>query len=320
MDWLFQLLEPAQSWLFQTIVLPALFKTGFMAWADDAYSATGYFVLGLAEIGLVYLLLRPLEAWRPAETWQDRTEVRVDVLYTFLTRTGLLPLLFFLMLQPLLNPLEIWLRAEGWLPPNFEELVPWLGQHALAAFFAYVVVIDFFEYWYHRLQHRLDWWWALHAVHHSQRQLTFWSDDRNHVLDGLLHALWLALLAIAIGMPGSYFFFLILLTRFVESLSHVNARVGFGTLGERLLVSPRFHRIHHGIGVGHEGDTRGCNFATLFPVWDWLFGTANFGRDVPATGIRDQLDGADYGRGFVDQQVRGIARLTRAFFHGAQQA
>ncbi len=317
MDFLFQLLEPAQSWLFQTLVLPALFKTGFMAWADDAYSATGYFLLGVAEIALVYVLLRPLEAWRPVEAWQNRAAVRVDVLYTFLYRTGLLPLLFFLVLQPLLSPLDIRLRHEGWLPPNFEELVPWLGQHALAAFLAYVVVIDFFEYWYHRLQHRLDWWWALHAVHHSQRQLSFWADDRNHVLDGLLHALWLAVLAIAIGMPANYFFFLVMLSRFVESLSHVNARIGFGAVGERLLVSPRYHRVHHGIGVGHEGAARGCNFATLFPVWDWLFGTANVERSNPATGIRDQLAGADYGRGFVSQQLKGIVRLGRALFRAA---
>jgi len=309
MDFLFQLLEPVQSWTFQTLVLPALFHTGFMTYADDAYSATGYFVLGTAEIMLVYVLLRPLEAWRPVETWNERGAVRVDVLYTFLYRTGLLPLLFFIILQPLLNPLDIWLRAEGWLPPNLEELVFWFGQHPLAALLAYVVIIDFFTYWFHRLQHRFDWWWALHAVHHSQRQLSFWADDRTHVLDGLIYSLWLALLAIAIGMPGNYFFFLILLSRFVESLSHVNARIGFGPVGDRLLVSPRYHRIHHGIGVGHEGVARGCNFATLFPVWDWLFGTANFERVYPATGIRDQLLGRDYGRGFIRQQLLGLQRM-----------
>lgn len=56
----------------------------------------------------------------------------------------------------------------------------------------------------------------------------------------------------------------------------------------------------------------GCNFAPLFPLWDLLFGTARFARDYPATGIRDQLDGVDYGEGFIRQQVLGIKRLTRA--------
>ena len=93
-------------------------------------------------------------------------------------------------------------------------------------------------------------------------------------------------------------------------------RISFGHWGERLLVSPRFHRFHHGIGVGHEG-TRpqalgGCNFAVLFPFWDVLFGTARFDTPKVATGIRDQLPaygGRDYGQGFWAQQRLGLLRL-----------
>jgi sterol desaturase/sphingolipid hydroxylase (fatty acid hydroxylase superfamily) len=310
METLFDLAQPVQSWLFQTLVLPALYHTGFMSWADSAYDATGLFVLGIAEIALIYTLVRPLEWLAPVEHWPDRRGVRVDVLYTFLYRSGALPLVFFLILDPLLYPLQTGLRAAGYLPPNLEELVPWLAAHPLAAFLAYAATIDLAEYWRHRLSHRFDWWWALHAVHHSQRQLSLWADDRNHVLDGLLQALWMALVALAVGVPGAQFFGVVLLTRLVESLSHANLRLSFGAVGERLLVSPRYHRIHHGIGVGHEGVARGCNFATLFPVWDLLFGTASFERTWAATGIRDQLEGADYGRGFWSQHTRALRRMV----------
>ncbi len=312
MDYLFRLLEPLQSWLFESVVLPALHALGFMSYADDAYDATGLFVLGLAELGLIYVLIRPLEWWLPAERWADRQAVRVDVLYTFLYRSGLLPLIFFFVLQPLLLPIEKGLRTAGWLPPNLEELIPFLGARPLAAFLTYAAIIDLAEYWRHRLSHRFGWWWALHAVHHSQRQLTLWADDRNHVLDGLIQALWLALLALVIGVPGNAFIAVILAMRLLESLSHANVRFGFGLIGDRLLVSPRYHRLHHAIGLGHEGRYRGCNFATLFPLWDMLFGTANFARAYPATGIRDQLAGADYGAGFWDQQLKGLVRLWRA--------
>jgi sterol desaturase/sphingolipid hydroxylase (fatty acid hydroxylase superfamily) len=313
MEHLFQLIEPAQSWLFQSLVLPALFDLGLMNWADDAYDATGVFVLGLTEVAFIYVLLRPLEALVPAERWADRRAARVDVLYTLLYRSGALPLLFFVILDPLLYPLDKGLRAAGWLPPNLEELIPWLGAHPVAAFFAYAAIIDLADYWRHRWQHRMEWWWALHAVHHSQRQLTLWADDRNHVLDGLIEALWLVAVAQLIGVPGAQFVGIVLLMRGVESLSHANVRFGFGALGDRLLVSPRYHRIHHGIGVGHEGAARGCNFATLFPVWDLLFGTADFGRYYPPTGIRDQLEGKDYGRGFLAQQWLALKRLTGSF-------
>jgi len=313
MDFLFQLLEPVQSWLFESLVLPSLYSLGLMAHADDAYEATGFFLLGLTQVLLVYLLLRPLERWRPAELWPNRRAIRVDVLYTLLYRSGALPLMFFVMLQPLIGPIEIELHAAGYLPPNLEEWIPGLQAYPLLAFLSYVVVVDFFEYWRHRWQHRFQWWWALHSTHHSQRHLSFWADDRNHVLDGLIEALWLVLIALAVGIPGNQFVFIVLLMRFIESLAHANVHFGFGSIGDRLLVSPRYHRIHHGIGVGHEGKVGGCNFATLFPAWDMLFGTANFERTLPATGIRDQLEGADYGTGFMSQQINGLVRLVRAF-------
>ncbi|MEO8297391.1 MAG: sterol desaturase family protein, partial [Burkholderiales bacterium] len=105
-------------------------------------------------------------------------------------------------------------------------------------------------------------------------------------------------------------------TQLVENLAHVNARLSYGWLGERLLVGPRFHRSHHALGAGHEtagpGTLGGHNFAVLFPVWDLLFGTARFTGGTGPTGVRDQLPeegGRDYGRGFWAQQRLGLLRL-----------
>ena len=103
-----------------------------------------------------------------------------------------------------------------------------------------------------------------------------------------------------------------MLGRLVESLSHANIRLHFGWLGDRLLVSPAYHRMHHSIGVGHEGRYFGCNFASLFPAWDLIFGTANFSYTYPETGIRDQLEGRDYGRGFWSQQWLALRRIVTA--------
>ncbi len=86
------------------------------------------------------------------------------------------------------------------------------------------------------------------------------------------------------------------------------------TLENWLLVSPRFHRLHHAVGLGHEsagqGSLGGHNFAVLFPVWDILFRSARFDDPLQPTGIRDQLDGRDYGRGFWAQQWLGLKRLA----------
>ena len=142
--------------------------------------------------------------------------------------------------------------------------------------------------------------------------MSFWSDDRNHLLDDFAMDGIFALVALLIGVAPAQFVTIIVATRVIESLSHANLKLSFGRVGEYLLVSPRFHRIHHGIGVGHEGNARGVNFAVLFPIWDVIFSTANFENSYPPTGIRDQLDGEEYGRGFWAQQWLGLQRLAYA--------
>lgn len=309
MDIITAIPETVRGWVFEWAVLPVLYGLGLMSYAELAHDALDEVILGLLQVLAAFAILRPLEGWRPVERWADRRLVRVDILYTLVERLGLLGMLFFFTLQPLVDRLDGVLRGAGWMPPNLEDLLPAGAGGGVAGFLVYLVVLDLGAYAYHRVQHRFASWWALHSVHHSQTQLSFWADDRNHVVDSLLRELWLAGLALAIGVPGNQFVTITLLSRLVENLSHVNARVHFGWLGERLLVSPRYHRIHHGAGVGHDGPARGCNFATLFPLWDIAFGTANFAAVYPATGIRDP-EPVDYGRGWLSQQTRGLARLA----------
>ena len=306
---LYSLVEPLQSWIFETILMPAIYSLGLSGYSEEIFDATGTALLGLVFICVAYILIRPLEAWRPLEKWQDRKAVRIDVLYTLLQKSGALPLLFFLLLSPAWFALQSWLHAKNLIAWQLEDLSPWLQNSTLAAFLVYALVIDFFEYWRHRLQHRLRWWWSLHSIHHSQQQMSFWCDSRNHVLDSFLRTVWLSSIALVIGIPGQHFVSLIILMQMVEAMSHVNARISYGWLGERLVVSPAFHRVHHGIGVGHEGAARGCNFAVLFPVWDILFGTARYDVEPGATGIRDQAEGARYGERFWEQQGIGLRRM-----------
>lgn len=305
----------AHQWLFEAVVQPALFALGFASWTEPAFNATELFLIGVIEVSLLALVLSLLERWKPAEDWSaDATsgrQIRVDVIYTLLGRLGVLPLLTFLLLLPVVDGVDGWLRMQGFIPPKLEDALPWLNEHPFASFLIYLVILDFVSYWLHRWQHRFEWWWALHALHHSQRRMTFWTDNRNHLLDDVLVAAVFALVALLIGVPPGQFVLIVVASRVVESLSHANIRTGFGW-AEHLLVSPRFHRVHHAVGLGHEGSTRGCNFAVLFPVWDRLFGTANFDPVYPATGIRDQETGRNYGEGFWSQQWLGLKRLVGA--------
>jgi sterol desaturase/sphingolipid hydroxylase (fatty acid hydroxylase superfamily) len=301
-----------QTWLFESAVQPVLYRLDLAEFAEMAYDSTEWFMYGVIELAVLYAILRPLEGRFPAEQWVDRRQVKSDVIYTLLNRLGVVPLAFFFMLTPVLDQFESALKLAGYHPFNLEDVLPFLAREPLAAFLVYLVVLDFAEYWRHRLQHRFGWWWALHALHHSQRQMSFWTDNRNHLLDDLFGALWFAGIALLIGVPPGQFLLIVIATRMLESLQHANVRLSFGAVGERVLVSPRFHRLHHAIGAGHEGPHGGCNFAVLFPVWDVAFRTADFSARYEPTGVRDQLAGRDYGAGFWAQQWLGLRRFAAA--------
>jgi sterol desaturase/sphingolipid hydroxylase (fatty acid hydroxylase superfamily) len=300
------------AWVFETWVEPVVHWAGFATHMERAFDATEYVLLGVLEVAFIATVLVALERWRPVESIADKRAVRVDVLYTLLHRLGAAPLLLFALLTVPLDAFDGWLRLHDMVPWKLEDALPWLNTHPLASFVVYLVIIDFFAYWLHRAQHRFEWWWALHALHHSQRQMTVWSDDRNHLLDDFLNDAAFALIALLIGVAPGQFVLLVMVSRLVESLSHANLRLSFGAMGEKLLVSPRFHRLHHAIGLGHEGRYRGVNFAVLFPLWDVLFRTADFSRDYPPTGIRDQQEGREYGQGFWQQQALGLKRMVGA--------
>jgi sterol desaturase/sphingolipid hydroxylase (fatty acid hydroxylase superfamily) len=296
--------------VFQAVVQPVLYHCGWMAYAESAFEGLHTMLLGICEIALLYLCLPPLEAVRPVETWPHRRDVRVDVFYTWLHRLGILPLLIYALLSPLEDTRDGWLHRYGLIASPLEDWLPVLPRGGLMTFLVYLVIHDCVAYWIHRAQHAYAWWWALHSLHHSQRQLSFWADNRNHMLDDVLRAVVLAIVARVIGVPPGQFVTLTVLTQAVESLAHANVRLSFGILGERVLVSPRFHRLHHAMGVGHEGPAQEWNFAVLLPLWDIVWRTASFHNIFLQTGVRDQLAGHKYGRGFWQQQWLGLQRLA----------
>ena len=303
----------AQQWLFEGLLQPLMFHLGLGNLLAEGYRATGWLLVGLLQIALMLTLMRGLERWRPAEPVSDHAAVRTDILYTLIHRLGLFRVLLFFSIDPLWDALTGQLRLAGLHGFQLDGLWPGVTDLALVSFVLYLLLFDLVDYGYHRLQHSVGWWWQLHAVHHSQRQMTLWSDNRNHLLDDLLRDSIFVLLALVVGVAPGQFVAIVAVTQLVESLSHANVRLGFGPL-RWLLVSPQFHRLHHGVGLGHESAGRGSlgghNFAVLFPVWDLLFRSARFDAAVLPTGIRDQLDGRDYGRGFWAQQWLGLKRLV----------
>ena len=343
MDWLADTFAMLQARLFEGLVQPFMFHLGLGNYLEDAYAATAWFMVGVIQVLVLLLVVGPLQRWRPVEPMHSpdaRASIRVDILYTLIHRLGLFRLVLFFTLAPWFDEAFGALRTAGYGTFHLDQLWPGVSDNAVVSLLIYLLVFDFVGYWTHRGQHQLNWWWQLHSLHHSQRQMTMWSDNRNHLLDSVLVDSVVVVVAQLIGVPPEQFIVIVALTQLSESFQHANVRMWFGRWGERLWISPRFHRRHHSIGIGHESTQEipagalsnqptsgaqvakarvvlgGQNFGVLLPWWDMLMHTANFEIRYDATGVRDQVEPAgisgplrDYGRGFWAQQWRGVLRL-----------
>jgi sterol desaturase/sphingolipid hydroxylase (fatty acid hydroxylase superfamily) len=309
-DGLLRLIAEVQGTIFEWAIQPALYRLGLLDWSEEFFDGVGFVLFGAIAIALAYTLFRPLELWRPVERWGERRAVRTDVVYTLIHRLGVVPTIIFLVLTPIGASIDGYLRFEGYIPPAVEQLIPPLLAWPFATFLCYIVLIDLGEYWRHRLQHRLSWWWALHSLHHDQRQMTLWSDDRNHLIDDVLASVWSGTLALFIGVAPEEYPLVIIAFRLIESLSHSNVRLGFGRIGSVFLVGPQYHRLHHAIEHARApfDRTMGCNFAVILPVWDVIFGTWRGDLGFPPTGVAS-LSGPVVRCGYLRHQLEGLRRL-----------
>lgn len=99
----------------------------------------------------------------------------------------ILDLCYFLGQYLLWNGLILWILsyAEQWLtgivPATFRSMVG--KQPVWVQALEVVVFSDLIIYWGHRLQHKVDFLWRFHKVHHSAQHLDWLAAHREHPLD-----------------------------------------------------------------------------------------------------------------------------------------
>jgi len=86
----------AQAWLFETFVSPLLYALDLMEWYEPAFNAVEFVMLGIVQIAMIALVMRPIERRWGAERGEERL-VGVDRVYTALNKLGVVPLLVFVV-------------------------------------------------------------------------------------------------------------------------------------------------------------------------------------------------------------------------------
>jgi sterol desaturase/sphingolipid hydroxylase (fatty acid hydroxylase superfamily) len=162
-------------------------------------------------------------------------------------------------------PLPLWL--PGWFTS-----VPLPARVLL-----YLVLADLGHYWIHRLMHT-PLLWRIHKWHHAPTHMSWLAGNRASFLDRLLVSLPYVFLWPLLGLsPWWLALGLTAFAAFKNDWMHLNVDWNTGWL-ERVLVTPRYHHVHHSSDPAHY--TR--NLAPLFSIWDRLFHTHH--PPAPTTG------------------------------------
>jgi sterol desaturase/sphingolipid hydroxylase (fatty acid hydroxylase superfamily) len=230
--------------------------TGF--WLSSEVVGT---VVGLAVFAAFALVLEA----RAGRDWRRRylsARFRTDLTYMLFTVSGLYTVLCW---KPLSDVLEVVVRDYA---PSFRLSL--LGNVPTALHFAlFTVMVDFARYWKHRWTHASPYLWRFHSIHHTQQELTFLTTYRFHALDLLLDNVITFTLALLFGMPIALWLPVSLAFSWYAWLQHSDLDWSYGKL-DQVLVSPRFHSVHHSTAPEHSDR----HFGLVLSLWDRLFGTA----------------------------------------------
>lgn len=134
-----------------------------------------------------------------------------------------------------------------------------------------VIVLDLIIYVQHVVTHKVPMLWALHKVHHADRDFDVTTGVRFHPVEILLSMMLKVACIFALGLPALGVFLFEVLLNATAMFNHANLRLpkAVDRIVRLVLVTPDMHRVHHSV---HNSETD-SNFGFCLPFWDRLFGT-----------------------------------------------
>ncbi|HEX7857176.1 MAG TPA: sterol desaturase family protein [Sphingobium sp.] len=146
--------------------------------------------------------------------------------------------------------------------------LPFLAQVALVIF-----LVEFGQYWMHRLMHNNSFFWSTHAPHHHITQLNAMKGSVGNPLELFLISLSVVAL---FDLPLAAQFCAFNMLGAISSFAHANVRSDPPRWYAFFFTTIQNHSLHH--SVGYE-ETR-CNYGNSLILMDRIFGTYRAGESA----------------------------------------
>jgi sterol desaturase/sphingolipid hydroxylase (fatty acid hydroxylase superfamily) len=248
---LFSYVQPAMVGL---VLLFWMF--GPKTWVGNAWALTiATSLTTLSVLGLEWINERHA-SWR-----LTKTEFFTDLFYVILGATAIT----WVTTKLAEDPLKAAKHSLG-ITTEWAMHLPFVVQVALVVF-----LIEFGQYWMHRLMHNYTPFWLTHAPHHHITQLNAMKGAVGNPIELFLISLSVVAL---FDLPVAAEFCAFNILAVVSTFAHANTRCDPPRWYAFFFTTIRHHSLHH--SVGYE-DTR-CNYANSLILIDRVFGTYRDGE------------------------------------------
>ena len=203
----------------------------------------------------------------------------------------------FVLLRFLLLPIMVWLALQNetlHIGLNFLYKLPvWL--EASISFF----IIDFTNYLWHILNHKLPVLWRFHIVHHTDHDLDVTTAIRFHYGELIGSVFFRGAFVFLSGAGPMLVLIYEIVFEAATQFHHSNLKLPLKV--ERIIntifVTPRMHGIHHSI-VKNETDS---NYSVIFSFWDRIGKTIQLQveQKVVITGVPSYRNAQELTAGFL---------------------
>lgn len=215
--------------------------------------------------------------------------------------------------------LEVFLKTalfSGYLFLYERTRVATVSGGALWAWAACFLGVDFCYYWFHRMSHEVNAFWAAHVVHHQSEDYNLAVALRQGALQSVFS--WVFYLPLAVlGFPPVMFLTVSSINTLYQFWIHTRAIGKLGPL-EWVLNTPSHHRVHHGRNPRYIDR----NHAATFIIWDRMFGTFQeedeevvYGITTPLASLNPVWANLHYWveLGALARQARSLGDRVRVF-------
>ena len=189
----------------------------------------------------------------------------------------------FVLLRLLFIPAMIWLAIQNkdWqIGLNYFFEAPSPVKFCIA-----FLLLDYSNYVWHILLHKLPILWRFHLVHHTDLDLDITTAFRFHFGEMIGSVIFRGLAVILTGASPMLILVYEIVFEAATQFHHSNVKLNFTfeKFLNKLLVTPRMHGIHHSV-VQKETDS---NYSVIFSFWDRLHKTIrlNVSQQEIITGV-----------------------------------